>query len=429
MLNILAILTELANEPSINNKVKILEREKDNELLKRAFIAAYNPMITYGIKQIPTYKHVAHADSLSDALSNLQYLADRTYTGNIAVDHLRSQLENTHPDDATVIERIIQRDLRCGTSDSLASRVWEDLVPTFDVMLSHSDISGIKYPAYAQIKSDGARCHMSLRGGKAVAFSRNGKPIELHGMFDAALASIIEEGETLDGELLAFKQGKTLDRKTGNGIVNKAVKGTISKEDAECLVLATWDIVDFTSTIPYKDRIHRLNKALIENPNTKISVLATTVVNDEQEAYKFYKQCRDNGEEGAMIKNMDAVWQPKRSKDIGKMKAIETADLRIKGWYYGDENKQFKDGLGGFLCESEDGIVKVRVGGGYSKEFRLQDTSVFDSMVGGVMEVLYNEKIQDKKTKVWSLFLPRVDSDTNWYRIDKNVANTFEELK
>ena len=55
-MTILDILNELEATSSINAKVAILEREKNNDLLKRVFQATYNPMITYGIKQIPEYK-------------------------------------------------------------------------------------------------------------------------------------------------------------------------------------------------------------------------------------------------------------------------------------------------------------------------------------------------------------------------------------
>lgn len=82
-------------------------------------------------------------------------------------------------------------------------------------------------------KLDGARCHMSLQAGRAVAFSRNGKPIELHGVFDNAIKELVSEGETLDGELLAMRDGKILDRKTGNGIVNSLINITDKRQKLE----------------------------------------------------------------------------------------------------------------------------------------------------------------------------------------------------
>jgi ATP-dependent DNA ligase len=421
-MSILDILNEIAATPSTNAKEAIIRREKDKTTLRAVFAAAYDPTISYYIRKIPTYTPDSDGEGvrLSVAIDELSALSSRKVTGDAGIEFLRDLLNNLDSDDAKVIERIIDRDLRCGCSDSIASRVWPGLVPTFDVMLSHKDISGIKFPAYAQIKSDGARCHMMLRGSAAMAFSRNGKPIELHGTFDALLAKTINEGETLDGELLAVdKDGKVLDRKTGNGIVNKAVKGTISKEEAEMLIFATWDIVDFTSTIPYTTRIERLTKAVTSGH--KIHVLQTSIVNNEAEAQAFFEQCVSQGEEGAMIKNINAVWVPKRTKDLGKMKAEEVADLVIVGLEEGAGKYAGK--LGALVCETSDGKLRVNVGSGFSDEDRKEYWS--NQMVGKVIEVMYNQKIQDKNGGQASLFLPRFLS----VRIDKNIANSFDELK
>ena len=163
--------------------------------------------------------------------------------------------------------------------------------------------------------------------------------------------------------------------------------------------------------------------------NVKITVMHTTIVNDISEAMNYYQDCRDLGEEGAMFKNMESVWEPKRSKNIGKMKAEEVADLRVVSWYHGEAGKQFEHGLGGYVCETSDGLLRVNVGGGYSQDYRLQDTEVFDDMVGSIISVTYNEVISDKKTGMHSLFLPRVDSNTEWVRVDKDEANALGELK
>ena len=425
-MSILDILNELAATSSTNAKVEILKREKDNTDLKEVFQAAYNPMVSYYINKIPQYEQTTIDLTVCNAMDILlTHLSSRSVTGNKAIEFTANILSRLNKDDAIVLERIIQRDLRCGTSDTLASRVWPGLVPTFDVMLSHKDISGIKFPAYAQIKSDGARCHMYFDGTKATAFSRNGKPIELHGVFDKDIAMFIGAGECLDGELLAVKDGKVLDRKTGNGIVNQAVKGTITKESAEMLVFACWDIVDFTSTIPYRTRIDRLSSAYVKASTdgrftNHIMVLGTVTVKNKEEAEEFFAKCIAQGEEGAMIKNIDAVWQPKRTKDLGKMKSEEVGDLLVvdveegTGKYFGM--------IGSLVCETSDGKLRVNVGTGLSDADRAMGPEYY---VGKVVEVMYNQLITSKGKDTASLFLPRLLS----VRVDKDVANTLEELK
>ena len=183
-MSILKILNEIAATPSRNEKEAILRREKDNELLKAVFSAAYNPFIQYYqsfiddsfITAPTTQQH-----SLKHALAMLSGLSNRNVTGHDAKTFLANLANTQTTENKEVLSRIIQRDLRCGCSESTPNKVWPGIVPTFDVMLSHKDISGIKFPCYGQIKSDGARAHISLVNGKAVALSRNGKEIELHG--------------------------------------------------------------------------------------------------------------------------------------------------------------------------------------------------------------------------------------------------------
>jgi ATP-dependent DNA ligase len=423
-MSILDILNELDNTASTNAKVAIIDREKNNALLKKVFAAAYNPLITYYIKQIPEYKQSStERNDLQFAIDELSQFSSRIVTGNAASNALANLLSTMSNDDAVVIERILQRDLRCGTSDTLASRVWPGIVPTFDVMLSHKDISGIKFPAYAQIKSDGARCHLYFDGVGGSAISRNGKSIELHGMLDNDLALLCVAGDTLDGELVCFKDGKMMDRKTGNGIVNKAVKGTISKDEAAMIHFMCWDKVDFTSTISYDNRIHELgSRHSIESARAefqnKIRLLPTSTVANAEEAQEFFLECRAAGEEGAMIKNMKAVWEPKRSKNIGKMKAYEEADLKIVGIEEGTGKNTGK--LGAYVCETSDGLLRVNVGTGLSDIDR--DNAL---AIGSIITVGYNEIITSKGKDKAALFLPRFICA----RFDKDVANAFAELK
>lgn len=429
MKTILSILNELASTVSTNEKVAIIEREKDNELLKRVFQAAYNPMINYYQKAIPDYAPrltSAIGFTLGVAIDSLSILSSRKVTGNAAIEYLDGILHNLDKDDAIVLERIITKDLRCGTSDTLASRVWPGLVPTFDVMLSHKDISGIKFPAYIQEKSDGARCHLYFDGAHAKAVSRSGKEIMLHNVMDNDIGMLIQSGQTLDGELVCYRDGVLLDRKTGNGIVNKAIKGTITPEEAKLIHFHSWDIVDFSSTIPYSTRITSLTYSVLKAKSFdayegRITVLDTEIVNSKEEAGKFFEKCLSEGKEGAMCKNVDMLWEPKRSKNIGKMKAIETADLKIVGLQEG--SGKYVGMLGAFVCETSDGLLRVNVGTG----LRDQDRSDFwdDLYLDKIIEVKYNQLITSKGKDIASVFLPRFMG----IREDKTVANSLSELK
>jgi hypothetical protein len=222
-MSILNILNELAAEPSKLAKIAILEREKNNATLKRVFQVTYDPYLNFWIKKIPDYeKTPVGLVSLDGSIDRLDALSSRQVTGNDAISRLIFILAEC--EEPEVIERIIQRDLRCGASESTPNKVWPNLIPTFDVMLAHKDVSGIKFPAYAQIKYDGGRCHLHFDGKTATAYSRNGKVIDFCGALDASASKLMKAGEVFDGEIVfRNSKGKLLDRKTSNGLFNSCI--------------------------------------------------------------------------------------------------------------------------------------------------------------------------------------------------------------
>jgi ATP-dependent DNA ligase len=257
-------------------------------------------------------------------------------------------------------------------------------------------------------------------GVEAKLFSRNGKVFEVGGVFNEGAARLMDIGEVWDGELLFFEGGKALDRKTSNGIANKALKGTLSKEEAFKAVFVCWDDVDFSGKVDYFDRLSILQKRFDNVDTVNFQLCNSVVVNNEEEAYEFFNEMLKNGEEGAILKNLDFKWEPKRVKGVGKMKALEEADLKIVGWEEGTGRN--KGLLGALVCETACGQMKVNIGTGFSDD---QRKSITEEVIGKIVTVQYNQVVDSKGKDTKSLFLPRFVE----IREDKDVANKLEELK
>ena len=271
-------VSEILEECESNNgrlfKIDVLERNKDDELLRKVIKASLDPFTQYYIRKIPDYITVKFREfeSLEWALTELKQLSSRSVTGNDAISHLRLVLRSVSPDDAEVIKRVIGKDLMCGIHTSTANKVYgKDFIEKYPCMLAgamnEKNFKHIQFPAYVQTKMDGMRANIIFdNDGNVSVRSRNGKHIELHGLFDD-VSNI--SNAVIDGELIVLDvDGNTLDRKTGNGILNKAVKGTITKEQTEFVRMTAWDIIpldDFKagkSDTPYSERFASL--ALIE---------------------------------------------------------------------------------------------------------------------------------------------------------------------
>jgi ATP-dependent DNA ligase len=445
MKSVIEILNELESDNSRLFKIDVLEQNLDNILLERVLKATLDPYTQYYIRKIPDYDRgdKEFRNPLDWALDNLDKLSSRELTGNKAKAHLVEILENLTAGDAEVIERVIGGDLRCGVSTSTVNKVYgKGFISTYPCMLAgaynQKNFKHIKYPAMVQLKMDGMRANIIITPDGTVDIrSRNGKQIELHGLLDDYMKEIFYtkptlesldsfRGSVVDGELIVLAEDMVtiLDRKTGNGILNKAVKGTITKEDAKRVRMVAWDLIplkDFKNSIcniPYFDRIGVLQVRMAEVSNTQpieyIRPISSIPVDNIDQANDLFKQALDNGEEGIILKNGDSPWEDKRSKYQVKMKAELEADLLVTAWNEGTGRIEGK--MGSVTCVSADGGLEVNVGSGFNDEDR---EMIAEDIVGKIITVKYNEVIQDKRKSTKSLFLP-IYIET---RLDKTKAD------
>ena len=425
-MNINAILARVAATSSRLEKEAILREHAGNETLQRVFKLAYDKQINFFISEAPEDKELLLGTtpphdwaSLDHGLNQLEkFITNRAVTGNAALALIKTVLASTSPDNRSVLRRVMEKDLRIGCSASTANKVWPGILPKPAFQLCETDTSAIVYPALSQIKEDGTRAELTFDGEECVFLTRNGNTIETHGVFDALCKGKLVPGTKIDGELVAFKDGKRLVRKESNGYVNKAVKGTISPEEAELLHFVAWDIPTLEDNA--ETRFRTLTTTFREGD--RILVVETREVQSYEEAREHFKEARKRGLEGTIVKNLDAAWVGKRTKNCVKFKAEIEAEFRVVGVELGKGKNANR--VGALMIESEDGLVKCDVG--IFKDFpdSVRDEWLIDTPE--IVTVRFNERIKSKDPKVvtWSLFLPRVIS----VRYDKTRGDTLLEI-
>lgn len=432
------IFEQLAATPSRLEKESILRTNVDDVLLRRAIFLALDPYTQFFIRRIPAYTTNAgeHALTLEQALLELQKLSSRQLTGNAAFQHLHGMLESLPADDAKVIVRVIEKDLRCGVSEATVNKIWPGLIPTYPVMLASGYdervMAKMQYPALAQLKLDGMRFNAIVHQGSVELRSRNGKIIQLHGHLEEEFVSLAKKlsyvnktGDVVfDGELVVRDNTGIMNRQKGNGILNKAVKGTISETEASMVHATIWDIIPWTAfklgfyNQYYKERFGILRDA--ELPD-KISLVETFEVTSEDAARIHFERYLAEGQEGIILKDGWGLWEDKRTKTQIKFKGELECDLLCIAWQEGTGKNIGR--MGALVLTSSDAMIQVNVGTGFSDEQR--DKYTKETTVGKIVAIRYNARIQDKKTGQHSLFLPVFLE----LREDKDVADASPNIK
>lgn len=456
-MSILQILEDIGSDTKRGHKLALIEKHRNNDTFLKVVKLALDPYVNFYIRKIPDYTfrflsgpNDSHK-TLDWALAELEKLSSRQLTGHAGIEHLRSILSELDSGDATVVSRVIGKDLRCGMADGIVNAVVEGLIPSYPCLLARpydeKNIKNIVYPAYSQLKADGLRVNFHVDGNKVSICGRSGRAIDLLGYMEPELVELgkqFSKAVVIDGELVVVDaNGKLLDRKTGNGIINKAIKGTISEEEAKMVRAQIWDVIpadEFKAAISklqYVDRFQHLVDAVravtpagvdalaskLKGQRATFWMIPTKVANSLQEALAHFEEMLQDGEEGTILKNYCGLWEDTRSKHLVKFKAEKTCDLEIIGYNPGEG--KFLGQVGSLICASSDRLVEVNISG-FSDALRLDITKRIKELIGTIVEVMYNERISSKgKSTVDSLFLPRF----NCFRDDKFVADSINEIK
>lgn len=437
-------LKKLNSTNSSNEKLEIL-KSISNET-KRFFEVCYNPRITFGIKKIPQYSKQSNDVSLSEAIDFvLENFNTRKLTGNAAIEALHHLLSNT--EEPETLEKLIQRNAECGVNVSMLNKAFgKGFIKEIPCMLAQpmnqKTLAKIKFPAISQLKCDGMRCIIIKDAKSLNAFSRNGSPLEITHILD-----IIKDIETpgfptefiIDAEIIGIEDGKVMSRQVSNGLCNKLIRNTIKDNELKKLGIQVWDFIEGeTDKTPYSERFEKA-RLFVRNANTEyIQAVESKMVYSIEEAQAHFNEKVSQGLEGIILKNIDNIWENKRSNDLVKFKEELTIDLKVVDVIPG--TGEFEGGLGALVCETDCGKLKVNIGTGFSLEERGLKNDLSDGMkkvvviedfesvksryLGEIVEVMYNAIIEDKNSNTKSLFLPRFLK----VRKDKSVANKLSEV-
>ena len=243
----------------------------------------------------------------------------------------------TTPEDQAIAEATSQweKKLKSGYSktefDAKAGKVDDKFVTGgIEPMLAHKfrdHESKIEYPCYAQPKLDGIRCIAIIEMGVATLWTRTRKPITgvphiiraLEHRFPHYDGDTAESRTILDGELYNHSYKNRFEE------IVSFVKQVTPKEGHEVVEYHIYDMVD---DVMFGERIDNINHGELVHP---LVVVKTTYTLNVEQLMEQFDEDRNAGYEGTMVRNVDSLYEHKRSYNLQKIKEFDDAEFKITG--------------------------------------------------------------------------------------------------
>ena len=418
------VISALETHNSRLNKEAIIlaQAEAGNNELFEGFRLALDPMITFGLKQIPEKTDADGTglpwDSFTLAITGF---VNRQVTGNTARDMVSQMMKSaTKAQWNGWYRRILIKDLRCGVSEKTVNKVvekkWpEYAVPIFSCQLAHdsanhdSKVTGRKL---IEVKLDGVRVlTIVYPDGRVDQFSRNGKELvnfpHIKEQF-AKVASGLSIPYVFDGEVMSSSFQDLMKQ------VHR--KSDVNAGDA---ILYLFDIVpleDFQKGVWNQPQAYRTSILqnwydLEQETLTSVRILEQEEVDlNTAEGKQRFKEINqdaiDGGYEGIMIKDPRAKYECKRSHAWLKLKPYIEVSLTVVAVEEGTGKNVGR--LGALVCEGVDDSrrILVNVGSGFTDDQRIDFWASREEIVGDIVEVRA-DAITQNQDGTYSLRFPR----------------------
>ena len=276
-----------------------------------------------------------------------------------------------------------------------------------------------------EIKEDGMALLVDYEEGKAVAaYSRQGEDLMPYVQSWLDKLPVFPRGQRcqVHFELFVTDGFAFLDRKTGNGLINKAVKSGNVDMLNDKLVGVALDVHPlYNCTVPAIARYEILETWL--DGCFAAYPVCMSIVCSREEAESMTKMLIAAGREGAVLKHPDKPSKNGKPWYSVKMKHEFTVDLEVIDT---KPHSKKPDELGALLMASSCRELQVWVNLRCDDDRRLSRYFI----IGDILRVKSEKISSSKSKKTKALFLPRFDGESYLeYTTDKITADSLKSIE
>lgn len=427
------IIAELNESNSTNHKLAVLKKYQDHERLKQVLQMTYDQVaFTYGmsLEQIEKFPvQETQTMSLEIAMASLLHnFCTRKVTGHAALQLASNIIGSLSEQDANLLKKIINRDLRINAGSTLINKVFPGLItkPVYmrcDVYSSKT-AKNINFPAIVQLKADGTYREITVDSGNVSARSRSGENYDYPVLFEAFK-------DYPDGVYVGELTVRGIpDRAKGNGLINS------DEPPHDDIVIQLWDYITIDeykqaglkdkknpNKTTYNERWNALNAIEFTRPSKNIEMIPAFNVDTLKEALEACSSWMNDGYEGAILKDLNAVFKDGTSKQQLKLKLQIDAEMRITGFTEGSKGTKREGKIGAIEFANDEGTIKGRTSG-FSDEQLDYFTNHQNELLNKIMTVQFNDLTKAEGNDYYALSHPRFIE----IRDDKDETDTLEKV-
>jgi len=420
------VISSLEDHPSRLNKEAIVlaQAEAGNNEFFEGCRLALDPMITFGVKQVPERSGTDGAGYSWYAFNtNAQKLINREVTGHDARDLIQDMMDHsTNTQWNGWYRRILIKDMRAGFSENTVNKVVGKkfphyAIPVFSCQLAHdsanheSKVAGKKL---IEVKLDGVRVITIVRtDGRVEMFSRNGKELTNFPHVVEQISRVVKQTPppydlVLDGEIMSssFQDLMTQVHRKSDVKANDAVLNLFDFIPLENFEQGVWDRTQTIRSQMVQAWVNTNHQAM---PNVKALVFESVDLDTAEGQLRFKEinaQAVAGGYEGLLIKDPDAPYECKRSVAWLKLKPFIEVSLEVTDVEEGTGRNVGR--LGALVCGGQDDgkQITVNCGSGFSDDNRIEFWNCRSVLLGEIVEVRA-DAITQNQDGTYSLRFPR----------------------
>ena len=418
---------EITQSNSKKYKQDILQKYKDDEVIQKYLKILFDPYKVYGISGKKLHKEVAGVYMVDSG--NIFGLFDYLATHNTGRDEdimvcraILNAVSEYDLEAATLLEKLICKDLSLGVDAKSINTVMPGLIPTFNVQLANRyfdnpDFVKGKYFAITE-KIDGGRIIAIKDNGQVSFYTRAGQKYEGLVDLEKEMLETYPDGTVIDGEITILNN-KGVKSKDAYKAAMKVCRKDGPKTGLKMICFDAMHIDEWKAQKSEHDYIERrmlLDGLSSAHPHTYFEVLPILYKGtDTSKITELLDEMVAQGSEGIMVNLCNAKYEFKRTNALLKCKKFSDADLEIMGFEEG--TGRLTGTLGAILVRYKKGNV-VKVGSGFTDEMRAEIWADTSKYLGRICTVKYFEETTNKDNGISLRFPTFVSIRTDKFEAD-----------